>query len=57
MVFTMSFDACMGIVLTALALVSVLALTLWSRKIIEQIYSDHCASLKNIKKDSEDGSK
>lgn len=57
MVFTMSFDAFMGIVLTALALVSVLALTLWSRKIIEQIYSDHCASLKNIKKDSEDGSK
>lgn len=47
----MNVETVAGIILTVLALGTVVILTLWSRKIIERIYTHNPGSLREIQKD------
>jgi len=51
----MTFDIVMGITLTALALGAVAFLTGWSRRVIERIYAGSSSSLREIKKEIDNG--
>lgn len=47
----MDLDIIIGIILTVMALGTVVILTLWSRRIIERIYAHSPGSLREIQKD------
>jgi hypothetical protein len=47
----MTFNILFGVALTLLALGAVVFLTLWSRRIIEQIHAHRPSSLRDIQKD------
>ncbi len=47
----MTLDILIGIILTGLALVTVIFLTLWSRRIIERIHARKPGSLREIQRD------
>jgi hypothetical protein len=53
----MTFDTITGIVLTVLALIAVVCLTLWSRRIIERIHVRSPSSLREIQKDIINGNR
>ena len=47
----MDLNIIIGIIATVMALVAVVALTLWSRRIIERIHARSPGSLREIQKD------
>ncbi len=51
----MTLNIVLGIAFTILALGAVVFLTLWSRRIIEQIHAHRPGSLRHIQKDILDG--
>jgi len=53
----MTLDILIGIILTAVALCTVVLLTLWSRRIIERIHVHASGSLREIQKDIINGNK
>jgi hypothetical protein len=53
----MTFDTITGIVLTGLALIAVVCLTLWSRRIVERIHVRSPSSLREIQKDIINGNR
>lgn len=53
----MTFDTVIGIVITLIALATVVFLTQWSRKIIDRINAQSPCSLRDIQKDIINGDK
>jgi hypothetical protein len=51
----MAFDLLFGVILIILALICVVLLTLWSRRIIERIHDHSPGSLREIQREITDG--
>jgi hypothetical protein len=51
----MAWDTFIGIILLIVALIAIIFLTLWSRRIIERIHTRSLGSLREIERDKENG--